>query len=171
MVPLSAPRKVGGLSHLSWCFMLDWLKSWFGTDGKVVIHINSVVFPAPQCCHKPKPVPAPSGVVFLSGESVMAIKFPVQIPASPSADVVKTTLVYAVENEPTQSIDLMTNGGDATIIVPVASNGSAYANYTDAAGNVSPNTPAAFWTNASDTTPPESAAAAPTFGAGETVPD
>ena len=66
-------------------------------------------------------------------------------------------------------VEIASNGGDTSIVVPEGSDGEAWANYTDAAGNVSADSPKATWTNASDTQPPPAPAGAPTLGAGDTV--
>lgn len=148
--------------------MLDWIKSWFGNDGKIVIHIDSVVFPLVECDCKPCPITAPVGVTLHLGDSFMSIKFPVSVPAG-APDVVKTVVSFQVEGADVSTIEIAGNGGDTEIVVPEASNGEVWASYADAAGNVSPDSPHATWTNASDTTPPAAPAGAPTLGEGDTV--
>jgi len=145
--------------------MLDWMKSWFGTHGKVVIHIDTVTFPC-GCCPKPKPA-APAVPTLLPGDAYMAIKYPVSVPAG-AADVTKTVVTVHVEGQPDTTVELASNGGDTFIVVPEGSNGSVCAAYVDGAGNKSPDSPEAPWTNASDTTPPAAPAGAPTLGAGDT---
>lgn len=145
--------------------MFEWFKSLF-TSGKTVIYIDRVMFPC-GCCPKPKPV-APAKPVLHSGDSLMAIKFPVSVPAG-AADVVKTILKVHVEGQPDTTVEIMGNGGATDIVVPEGSNGSVCASYQDAAGNQSADSPEAPWTNASDTTPPAAPAGAPTLGAGDTV--
>lgn len=147
--------------------MLDWIKSWFGTHGKTVIYIDSVTFPMCGCCHHTKPA-APGKPILSSGDAYMAIKFPVSVPAG-AADVVKTKVTSQVDGADPVVVELASNGGDTFIVVPEASNGSVWASYSDAAGNASPNSPSATWTNASDTTPPPAPTGAPTLGAGDTV--
>lgn len=146
--------------------MLDWFKNLF-TSGKTVIYIDNVTFPICGCCPKPKPT-APAVPVLSPGDSFMAIKFPVSVPAGAS-DVVTTTVVYQEDGSPSATVAIAGNGGDTFITVAEGSNGSVWANYADKTGNLSADSPKATWTNASDTVPPAAPAGAPTISAGDTV--
>lgn len=146
--------------------MHDCSKSWLNHHGKTVIYIDSATFTC-GCC-KPKPAAPHQAPTLSSGDSFMAIKFPVSVPAG-GPDVVKTVITFTVEGEPSATVEINGNGGDTSIVVPEASNGSLWATYADAAGNVSAPSPTATWTNAADTVPPAAPAGAPTLGAGDTV--
>lgn len=146
--------------------MFDWVKSWFA-NGKTVIYINEVIFPPCGCCHKPTPV-APTKPILFPGDAYMAIKFPVSVPPG-APDVVKTSVTFTVEGQPSTTVDIAGNGGSTDIVVPEGSNGVVSAKYFAAAGNPSLPSPEATWTNASDTTPPAAPQGAPVLGAGDTV--
>lgn len=145
--------------------MFEWFKNLF-TSGKTVIYIDRVMFPC-GCCPKPKPG-APAKPVLRSGDSVTMIKYPVSVPAG-GPDVVKTIVKLHVDGQSDSTVEIPSNGGDMFVTVPEGSNGSVCASYADASGNVSPDSPEAVFTNASDTTPPAAPAGAPTLGAGDTV--
>lgn len=119
-------------------------------------------------CLAPCP-PATKPIIHPFGETVVMIKYPVTVPAGAQADIVTTRVTTTVDGADPVSVDFAGNGGTTNITVPDGSSGSVYAHYIDRAGNVSASSPAATFTNASDTTPPDAPAGAPTLGAGESV--
>lgn len=154
--------------------MPEWIKNLFTKrDNGKVVYIEDVTIHcyAGSCNCKPVP-PAASRVppVLGKGDSVLMIKFPVLVEPGVDADIEKTIVFHQVEGVETEvTEELVGNGGSTFITVPENSNGACWSRYIDKAGNPSADSPKAFWTNASDTTPPASAANAPNLGKGQTA--
>lgn len=115
------------------------------------------------------PSPPITKPILSAGETVVMIKYPVTVPAGTQADIAKTRVTTTVDGSDPSTVEISGNGGSIDITVPDGSSGSVVAQYIDRAGNASANSPEARFENASDTTPPDAPAGAPTLGAGESV--
>lgn len=130
------------------------------------------------CCVEPqRPTGPTKPLVFSPGDTYMAIRFPVTIPAAVAGQQVdKANVYWSVDG--IDHIEVapfpMTDGvdGSGAIVVPQGSSGKAWFAYVDKAGNESvTKSPEFVFTNAADTQPPDGPSGALVFGKGDTVDD
>lgn len=142
--------------------MWDWIKS-FAAGKTTVVVVNT-------CCHCKPRRKGPAAPTLSPGDSIMAIKYPITMPADTAPDVVKRTFKYKVNGGDEQKIDFDTANATGEFIVPVGAAVDYFATETDGSGNESEPGTMGHIDSAADTTPPM-APGAPVLGPGETVPD